>query len=353
MSRVGREGAAPTPSSLSPFCDADIAKGGLPTAASSPAQARPPSSALRHRLRHTLLSPGEASCSGGTGSPWRRWLGAASPAVPAGPLLGSRAAPLPARARWPHSEAGSGQGLREPPVWLRPARPPPRHRALGLPARAPGGGGRWPEVTPACLLLPGLQPPQTRPWPARGPASDPALSSADCVLGDTQSGEQPRRSCTVYRPWFSPYSYFVCADVDSRLEAHGFPEAPWAGGRGDGGLPEDAAESICSSSSPEDTCPREAAPEPRPGPDAADRITPQDVLMASRWQPAQQSGYKCVACCRMYPSLRSLQSHIRGGFKEGFSCRVYYRRLKALWGREQWARPGDRLSSSASCQASP
>nr|KAF6398102.1 spermatogenesis associated 46 [Rousettus aegyptiacus] len=164
---------------------------------------------------------------------------------------------------------------------------------------------------------------------------------------------QPRRSCTVYRPWFSPYSYFVCADVDSRLEAHGFPEAPWAGGRGDGGLPEDAAESICSSSSPEDTCPREAAPEPRPGPDAADRITPQDVLMASRWQPAQQSGYKCVACCRMYPSLRSLQSHIRGGFKEGFSCRVYYRRLKALWGREQWARPGDRLSSSASCQASP
>lgn len=226
-------------------------------------------------------------------------------------------------------------------------------RGTGLPARAPGGGGRWLEVTPACLLLPGLQPPQTRPWPARGPASDPALSSADCVLGDTQSGEQPRRSCTVYRPWFSPYSYFVCTDVDSRLEAHGFPEAPWAGGRGDGGLPEDAAESICSSSSPEDTCPREAAPEPRPGPDAADRITPQDVLMASRWQPAQQSGYKCVACCRMYPSLRSLQSHIRGGFKEGFSCRVYYRRLKALWGREQWARPGDRLSSSASCQASP
>ncbi|ELK16351.1 spermatogenesis-associated protein 46 [Pteropus alecto] len=179
-----------------------------------------------------------------------------------------------------------------------------------------------------------------------------ALLSPDCVLGDAQSGEQLRRNCTVYRPWFSPYSYFVCADVESRLEARSFSEALWDEGRGDGGLPEGLAESVCSSSSPEDTCPREATQKPRHGPDAVDSITSQDILMASRWHPAQQSGYKCAACCRMYPSLRSLKSHIRGGFKEGFSCRVYYRRLKALWGKEQWARPGDRFSSSASCQAS-
>lgn len=205
-----------------------------------------------------------------------------------------------------------------------------------------------------CLLAAPRPPatPDPPPQPARGPASDPALSSADCVFGDAQNGEQPRRTCTVYRPWFSPYSYFVCADVEGRLEARGFPEALCDEGRGDGGLPEDAADSVCSSSSPEDTCPREATQRPRHGLDAADCITSQDILMASRWHPAQQSGYKCAACCRMYPSLRSLQSHIRGGFKEGFSCRVYYRRLKALWGQEQRARPGDRLSSSASCQAS-
>lgn len=205
-----------------------------------------------------------------------------------------------------------------------------------------------------CLLAAPRPPatPDLPPQPARGPASDPALSLADCVFGDAQNGEQPRRTCTVYRPWFSPYSYFVCADVEGRLEARGFPEALCDEGRGDGGLPEDAADSVCSSSSPEDTCPREATQRPRHGLDAADCITSQDILMASRWHPAQQSGYKCAACCRMYPSLRSLQSHIRGGFKEGFSCRVYYRRLKALWGQEQRARPGDRLSSSASCQAS-
>lgn len=159
------------------------------------------------------------------------------------------------------------------------------------------------------------------------------------MLGDPQNGEQPRRSCTIYRPWFSPYSYFVCVDKESYLEAHGFPELPRDEGRGDSCLPEDAADSLrSSSSSPDNTSPREATKKPRHG-DATDHITSQDILRASRWLPAQQNGFKCAACCRMYPTLCSLKSHIRCGFREGFSCRVFYRKLKALW-----ARPADRLS---------
>ncbi|KAF0882361.1 spermatogenesis-associated protein 46 [Crocuta crocuta] len=175
--------------------------------------------------------------------------------------------------------------------------------------------------------------------------------SPDCLLGDPQTRE-PRRSCTIYRPWFSPYSYFVCTDQEGRPEACGFPDAPQDEGRGDGRLPEGLAESVCSSSSsPEDPCPRGAAREAakNPGRDSADSITSQDILAASRWRPAQQSGYKCAACCRMYPTLHSLKSHIQGGFREGFSCKVYYRKLKALWGKEK-ARLGDRLASG-SCQA--
>uniref|UniRef100_H0WJN4 Spermatosis associated 46 n=1 Tax=Otolemur garnettii TaxID=30611 RepID=H0WJN4_OTOGA len=175
--------------------------------------------------------------------------------------------------------------------------------------------------------------------------------SADCTLGDTQSGEQLRRNCTIYRPWFSPYSYFVCADRDSHLETYSFPEVQRDEGRGDSCLLEDVAESICSSSSsPDNTCPREATRKTRHGLDSMDYITSQDIIMASKWHPAQQNGYKCAACCRMYPTLHSLKSHIKGGFKEGFSCKVYYRKLKTLWGKEQKARPGDRLSSG-SCQA--
>ncbi|XP_004589177.3 spermatogenesis-associated protein 46 [Ochotona princeps] len=177
-----------------------------------------------------------------------------------------------------------------------------------------------------------------------------ALSS-DCSLGDTQNGEQPRRNCAIYRPWSSPYSYFVYTDKESHQEAYSFPELQRDEGRGDNCLPEDAVDSICSSSSsPENTCPREATRKARHGPDSLDYITSQDILMASKWHPAQQNGYKCAACCRMYPTLHSLKSHIKGGFKEGFSCRVYYRKLKSLWGKEQKARPGDRLSSG-SCQA--
>ncbi|XP_058557196.1 spermatogenesis-associated protein 46 isoform X2 [Neofelis nebulosa] len=146
--------------------------------------------------------------------------------------------------------------------------------------------------------------------------------SPDCLLGDPQTRE-PRRGCTVYRPWFSPYSYFVCTDQESHLEAYSFPE--------------------------EDAWPREAAKKSGHGLASTDGITSQDILKAARWHPAQQSGYKCAACCRMYPTLHSLKSHIKGGFREGFSCKVYYRKLKTLWGKEK-ARPGDRLSSG-SCQA--
>ncbi|XP_074077951.1 spermatogenesis-associated protein 46 isoform X2 [Macrotis lagotis] len=177
--------------------------------------------------------------------------------------------------------------------------------------------------------------------------------SSDCALGDTPSTEQLRRNCTIYRPWFSPYSYFVCTDKESHLETYNFPEVQrdeGREGRGDTGQPVDMAESICSSSSSlENACPRETTKKPRPGLDSKDYITSQDILTASKWHPAQQNGYKCVACCRMYPTMHSLKSHIKGGFKEGFSCKVYYRKLKTLWGKEQKARPGDRVSTS-SCQ---
>ncbi|XP_008070260.1 spermatogenesis-associated protein 46 [Carlito syrichta] len=172
----------------------------------------------------------------------------------------------------------------------------------------------------------------------------------DYTLGATQNEEQLRRNCTIYRPWFSPYSYFVCSDKESHLEVCSFPEVQRDEGGGDTCLPEDMAESICSScSSPENTCPREATKKYRHGLDSKDYITCQDILMASKWHLAQQNGYKCAACCRMYPTLHSLKSHIKGGFKEGFSCKVYYRKLKDLWGKEK-ARSGDRVSLG-SCQA--
>ncbi|NXI46822.1 SPT46 protein, partial [Galbula dea] len=63
-------------------------------------------------------------------------------------------------------------------------------------------------------------------------------------------------------------------------------------------------------------------------------ITTQDILTASKGQPLPQRGYQCVSCCRVFPRLCALKTHIENSSQEGYSCNVYYRRLKALREKE-------------------
>ncbi|XP_058528480.1 protein FAM170A-like [Ochotona princeps] len=37
-----------------------------------------------------------------------------------------------------------------------------------------------------------------------------------------------------------------------------------------------------------------------------------------------ESGFKCMACCRVFPSLDILEEHIKNEVKEGFSCRIFH-----------------------------
>ncbi|NXL33332.1 SPT46 protein, partial [Glaucidium brasilianum] len=55
-------------------------------------------------------------------------------------------------------------------------------------------------------------------------------------------------------------------------------------------------------------------------------ITVQDIITISHWQPEPQHGYKCLSCCRIFPTLWSAKTHIQHRSQEGYSCR-----LKALW----------------------
>lgn len=170
---------------------------------------------------------------------------------------------------------------------------------------------------------------------------------AACVPSDGQSSEPLGRNCTIYRPWFSPYSYFMCMDKASQREACSFPDMLVTSAR-DTGQPDELPESICSSScSLEKARPTEGTRRASPGVEARDCITSRDILMASKWQPAPQNGYKCVACCRVFPTLHSLKTHVKCGFKEGFSCQVYYHRLKVLWEKERVAQPNNRPAFSS------
>ncbi|XP_069497586.1 spermatogenesis-associated protein 46-like isoform X2 [Ambystoma mexicanum] len=178
-------------------------------------------------------------------------------------------------------------------------------------------------------------------------SSDSSLSSA-LVLheysGDSHTLDLTRTNCTIYRPWFSPYSYFVCTGTESLLESCSFQETAVDEVRDVAGnsVHPDGAKSICSAtSSAGSACPRGSKRKSASRLSPKDSISSQDIIMAAKWLPSQQNGHKCVACCRMFPTLHSLQTHIKNGLQEGFSCKVFYRKLKTFWQRDNKQRAID------------
>ncbi|MBN3276263.1 SPT46 protein, partial [Polyodon spathula] len=48
--------------------------------------------------------------------------------------------------------------------------------------------------------------------------------------------------------------------------------------------------------------------------------------------------YKCASCLRYFRSLGFLQTHIVNSWKEGFSCKVFYQKLKEIQGKRHLKR---------------
>ncbi|XP_059950365.1 protein FAM170A-like [Mesoplodon densirostris] len=42
------------------------------------------------------------------------------------------------------------------------------------------------------------------------------------------------------------------------------------------------------------------------------------------WMVTMETGFRCMACCRVFPTLEILQQHVKFGVLEGFSCRVFH-----------------------------
>ncbi|KAK1332158.1 hypothetical protein QTO34_007844 [Cnephaeus nilssonii] len=53
------------------------------------------------------------------------------------------------------------------------------------------------------------------------------------------------------------------------------------------------------------------------------------------WLVALDSGFRCMACCRVFPSLQVLQEHVECGVREGFSCHVFHRAMAHLKYKER------------------
>ncbi|XP_058527470.1 protein FAM170A-like [Ochotona princeps] len=47
-------------------------------------------------------------------------------------------------------------------------------------------------------------------------------------------------------------------------------------------------------------------------------------MKTPEWLLWPESGFKCMACCRVFPSLDILEEHVKNGVKEGFSCCIFH-----------------------------
>nr|XP_003473241.2 protein FAM170A [Cavia porcellus] len=50
------------------------------------------------------------------------------------------------------------------------------------------------------------------------------------------------------------------------------------------------------------------------------------------WLWSVESGFKCMACCRVFATIDVLQEHVQYGIREGFSCHVFHRTMTQLRG---------------------
>uniref|UniRef100_A0A8C3P5L4 Family with sequence similarity 170 member B n=1 Tax=Chrysemys picta bellii TaxID=8478 RepID=A0A8C3P5L4_CHRPI len=62
----------------------------------------------------------------------------------------------------------------------------------------------------------------------------------------------------------------------------------------------------------------------------AEEALQQPMGAPPEWLLTPEQGLRCLACCRVFPSLEALTQHVKQGLREGFSCRVYYRVLGQL-----------------------
>ncbi|XP_054581102.1 protein FAM170A-like [Eptesicus fuscus] len=64
------------------------------------------------------------------------------------------------------------------------------------------------------------------------------------------------------------------------------------------------------------------------------------------WLVALDSGFRCMACCRVFSSLEVLQEHVECGVREGFSCHVFHRAMAHLKYKERMRKKKEKKKSN-------
>ncbi|XP_075399204.1 protein FAM170A [Tenrec ecaudatus] len=70
-----------------------------------------------------------------------------------------------------------------------------------------------------------------------------------------------------------------------------------------------------------------AEPESPPGSPAAEE---RPRARTPDWLVTIDNGFRCMACCRVFPTVENLQEHVQYGIREGFSCHVFHLTMTQL-----------------------
>ncbi|XP_004453650.1 protein FAM170B [Dasypus novemcinctus] len=69
-----------------------------------------------------------------------------------------------------------------------------------------------------------------------------------------------------------------------------------------------------------------------PQPDEPELLGPPDCCLQElrappEWLVTTSYGLRCVACCRVFPTLEALLEHAQYGIQEGFSCQIFFEEM--------------------------
>lgn len=53
----------------------------------------------------------------------------------------------------------------------------------------------------------------------------------------------------------------------------------------------------------------------------------QELRDTPDWLVTTNCGLRCVACCRVFPTLEALLEHAQCGIQEGFSCQIFFEEM--------------------------
>ncbi|XP_053440266.1 protein FAM170B [Nycticebus coucang] len=80
----------------------------------------------------------------------------------------------------------------------------------------------------------------------------------------------------------------------------------------------------------------------------------QELRPPPDWLVTTNYGLRCVACCRVFPSLDALLEHAQHGIQEGFSCQIFFEEMleRRARGQEEEEQKEDEQSPSENSESS-